>query len=53
VADGDKIGAPAAVGIAAGLGLLAAAIFGGRPKKAPAMSGPKLRKSGKGCNCGR
>jgi hypothetical protein len=51
---GKGIGVPAALGITAGLGLLAAAIFGGKPKpKAPGMSGPKLRKSGKGCDCGR
>jgi hypothetical protein len=55
ISAGKGIGAPAAAGIAVGLGLLAAAFFGGKSKpKTGAVAGaqaPKLRKSG--CNCGR
>jgi hypothetical protein len=57
VADnGSKPSGAAVLGITAGLGLLAAALFGGKskPRTAGGVSGPqapKLRKSG--CNCGR
>ena len=48
---GKGIGVPAVAGIAVGLGLLAAALFGGKSEpKTGAVAGPqapKLRKTGK------
>ncbi len=41
----------AVIGVAAGLGLLAA-IFGSKKPK-PAFGAPARPKLGKGCNCGR
>jgi len=56
VADSQGNNAGIVIGVTAGLGLLAAALFGGKSKPKTGLSGarpqpPKLRKSG--CNCGR
>ena len=55
MADNQGNNAGLVIGVTAGLGLLAAALFGGKSKPKTGLSGPaqppKLRKSG--CNCGR